>query len=357
MVIPRGFYFGALARGLRYLGGAFVWIACSATLYAGELKVTNVANGTILMASRIDLEGTACSDQATVEAEINGTLHTTPASEGRWILPSLRLDVGPNLIVLRCEGRTASLIVIRGSDNLLARPAQEVMFLWRPGVDGELKEIARDTLDRNLTDAELSHFAASVRSRLVEVFQAAYKDVADIQVTLQAGPGVHNIVVSRLSDDVFGQSPFDCGNLTPAQNTEVHIGTFRRSLRDDFDAWRPMARGDALDVRIEDVAQAVGRTAAHELGHSLGLVGEVGDRSCTWMDGCDGGHNCAAMRGRFPVSDRFLDGWHIMDPGLATLFNARLAEPESDRRSASRRPSFFEGFSRSYLKIIHPVQP
>jgi len=43
-------------------------------------------------------------------------------------------------------------------------------------------------------------------------------------------------------------------------------------MTDRISEWGPMQKSDPVAVRIEDVGQALGRTSAHELGHSLGLV-------------------------------------------------------------------------------------
>jgi hypothetical protein len=271
------------------------------------------------------------------------------------MVASLQLNVGANVIEVGTADKTASVLVVRGSDNVARRPQQKVRFLWNEGVDEEIKKIAKLSLSAQLTDSELANFADAVKSRTVELFLGRYKGVADIAIVGAGDDDVHTISMMDVDDALFGQSPFDCGNLVARQTSEVHVGTYRRQMTANFDEWGPMQRSDPAAVRIEDVAQALGRTSAHEFGHSLGLVGGSGDRVCKWMDGCDGGHNCDALDARNPLADRFKDGWHIMDPGGKTENNARLAEPSPTRRSTPRRPAIFEPFSASYLKIIHPL--
>lgn len=160
----------------------------------------------------------------------------------------------------------------------------------------------------------------------------------------------------------FGQSPFDCGNRQPREVSEVWVGTYRRSMILNFDdrlaGWQPMDRSDSILTRIEDVAQALGRSAAHEVGHSLGLVGCLPDEGCAWMGGCDDFHNCEEFQDRFskevPHLRRFSSGQFIMDPGAKTTNWARLGEPLMKRRSQERSPATFNTFDRSYLRIVLP---
>jgi len=75
-----------------------------------------------------------------------------------------------------------------------------------------------------LTDAELTTFAESVKTRAVEVFQERYRGVADIAVTASDSSDTHIISMIDIEDTLFGQSPFDCGSLVAKQTTEVHVG-------------------------------------------------------------------------------------------------------------------------------------
>jgi hypothetical protein len=164
----------------------------------------------------------------------------------------------------------------------------------------------------------------------------------------------------RVSDTLFGSSPFDCGSKTPRQTSEIHVGTYRSQMTKVNDpagfisGWGPMKRSDTIEARTEDAAQALGRTSSHEFGHSLGLTGGPTDSACQWMDGCDGGHNCDTFDANHPRADRFESGWHIMDPGGKTLNNTRISEPNSLQRTSTRKSPVFEAFSASYLRTVHP---
>jgi hypothetical protein len=105
---------------------------------------------------------------------------------------------------------------------------------------------------------------------------------------------------------------------------------------------------------VEDVAQALARTAAHELGHILGLVGESRDQVCRWMDGCEEHHTCPTLVDRGYETKRFDYGRHIMDPGGESLHNARIAEQVASQRSKPRVPATFDSLSMYYLAATRP---
>jgi hypothetical protein len=84
---------------------------------------------------------------------------------------------------------------------------------------------------------------------------------------------VHTLDLLASSDDFFGHSLYVCGNLQLHQQSDVLVGTYRSTMVTEFLLWAPMRKDDNLQMRIEDVAAALGRTSAHELGHSLGFVG------------------------------------------------------------------------------------
>ncbi len=340
---------------MRFIFLVFAFVALADPVVCAEVKIDAPANDRLTMSSAINVAGSASPDGESVEVSVGGAPPLTASvAGGRWSIDNLNLVVGVNSIEARIQDKSDTVMVIRGGDNVEKRPPQKVFFLWNDGVDQELKKLAQGSLDAQLSESQLDTFVSRAKARAVEVFSAAYKST-DVQVVPAAGPDVHTISMMSIEDTLFGQSPPDCGNKKLKEISEVHVGTYRREMVKRFKDWGPMLKSDALPVRIEDVGQALGRTSAHEIGHSLGLVGGAGDTKCVWMDGCDDGHNCDSFDDTNALANRFDDGWHIMDPGGKTMHNARLAEPDADQRAAQRVPSNFEAFGASYLSVLHPL--
>jgi hypothetical protein len=327
---------------------------------AEEVAITSPKDE-LTLATSIVVEGTGDPDGATVKVKSGRFTAVAKVVAGRWSVPRVPLEIGLNTIEATIGEASAAAIAVRGN-RIERRPTQFVRFIWSSEAESELKEIARKTLTTPLTEAQLGDFVANVKRRTVEVLERAYAGIADVKVVEKSVPNTHTISVLDLSPDgrdLFGSSRGDCGNADLSQVTRVFAGQYRKSMTKHFDRWGPMRKDDPPEVRIEDLGQALGRTSAHELGHSLGLVRELNTQTvgvCTWMNGCDGSHNCAAFDLDHPAANRFNDGWHIMDPGGTTLNNARLGEPSPNRRAASRTPAWFEPFSASYLRIIHPLE-
>lgn len=329
---------------------------------AAEVKITKPENDRLVMISTTTVEGTGAPEGVAVNVRLNGSSFTTSVSGGKWSVTGIPLNVGANTIDVQIGDRRESVLTVRGSDNIIARPQQKVFFLWNPGADDELKRLAKESLSATLSDAELATFVTNVKKRTVEVFQQRYANVADVKAVGSDSDDVHTISMLGVNDSVFGSSPFDCGSKTPKQISEIHVGTYRSQMARTNDStgfiagWGPMKRSDSIEIRTEDVAQALGRTSAHEFGHSLGLTGGPTDNACQWMDGCDGGHNCDAFDASHPLAKRFDGGWHIMDPGGKTVNNARISEPSPLQRTNPRKSPVFESFGASYLRLVHPPQ-
>ena len=277
---------------------------------------------------------------------------TTVASNGLWNVANVPLKVGFNLVTIKVGNVTADRPVTRG-EKIAARPAQKVRIVWENDTDDELKKIAAGTLDAGLSATDQDHFVNLVHGRVAQLVTADYIPAGDITLTNSTDANVH-IISMRPADmnGLFGESPVDCGNLVAGQTSRVYVGTFRKLMVSDLPDWLPMIKSDPLDLRAEDVAQALGRTAAHEFGHSLGLVAENGD--CGWMRGCDGNHTCKSFQDGVTGLNRFNFGQFVMDPGDLSTNHNRIGEA-TKTRSASRSPASFCEFDRSYLRIIEPL--
>jgi hypothetical protein len=255
----------------------------------------------------------------------------------------------------------AHILATKGKD-ISKRPRQKVRFVWGAGVDAELDQIAAKTLNAALTPQQQAAFRLGVRTQTVVAFVRAYSDIdVEIVESDKDQPDVHTVQMMPNSGEIFGQSLYDCGNVDPHQNSEIWVGTYRSEMVDSFNSgtvtssgWGPMAKTDSWQVRMVDVGEALGRTSAHETGHSLGLVGSISGQPCDWMRGCDGGHNCDQVDFDYPLARRFNNGWFVMDPGGKTKNNARLAEPSPTGRAVIRTPATFNAFNRSYFSIVHP---
>ncbi|NMO19862.1 hypothetical protein HPC49_33315 [Pyxidicoccus fallax] len=250
----------------------------------------------------------------------------------------------PNGVV---SGNIDDFILERKND-LVANGSQPVFLDWSAaGLDAELKAIATGTLNGPLTAAQQNAFVANVKAGVANFFTNAY---AGTSVTLASAPGtgVHTVkFIVGDSCSLFGYSPGDYKNTNKTQTSHVLIGTFRCVLVDRLVSTTPAELTDTLAMRVEDVATAIGRTTAHEVGHSLGLTAEGETR----LHGCGGSHNCEAYDDANP-SDRFDVGHHIMDPGGSSKLYARIGQSNPNTRA--KKTPYFERYGKSYLKLIHP---
>lgn len=334
-------------RASSWLGAGLLLLSTPA--FAEEVKIELPQKDRIVVTSSIAVSGTGSPNGSTVSIQANGSTLSTTVTNGRWAVSGIALVTGPNVVTARLGGKTAGVLVTRAT-GISARPSQQVMFSWVAGVDDRLKQIARETLRARLSNAQLDQFVAGVKARTQQIFLDRYNG-SDIHLVNSPGAGVHTIQFVKLASNVYGDSPGDCGNETPEQSSIVFVGTLRQQLG-NFTQFKPMKKTDSLATRIEDIAQFLGRTSAHEFGHSLGLTSDSGP--CWWMMGCDDWHNCDSFDLAQPLADRFNQGWHVMDPGAKSPNNARIGEPSLNRRAAHRTPAIFENFGWSYIKTIHP---
>jgi hypothetical protein len=319
------------------------------TLAGNRIAILTPANDTMQLAAQLTLTGEVAPVGASVTVTVGGASFPAQVSGGTW---QCTVTLPDGATVVRAASGTVSdeIVVTRGAD-LTPRATQKVRFVWHAGVDDELRKIARGTL-RNPSNETVEAFVTGVRLATPTILMSAYEgfDIADAS---DDSADVHTVDLRPDAGDFYGLSPYDCGNLKLNEQSDVFVGTYRSAMVDEFNKWGPMNRTDPLQVRIEDVAAALGRTSAHEMGHSLGFVGSGQGAPCGWMMGCDGGHNCPDLAQDFQRATRFGSGRFIMDPGPRTLNNFRLAEGAPNERGP-REPSVFTAFDRSYLSAIHP---
>jgi hypothetical protein len=294
---------------------------------------------------------------------------------GRWAVKNIELDPGLNLITARLatNANVKQVIAVVRGEGLSARPTRKVNIVWAPGVDEELRDLASQTLAVPLDEQALNQFAARVKQK-VPMLLAAFYGNADIRIVDAPDESAHQVNFLPLTaGGLFGLSGPNCADALDAKYIQVHVGSFRLAMSSALndaapvDRWEPMSKADSVDVRVDDVAYALARGAAHELGHSVGLVAEPSEGACGWMNGCDGRHSCQSFDENNRTADhkltvhRYGSGWFVMDPGDRILGSARIAERDIDikdrtpsTRPKPRGPATFDDFSSSYLRLIHP---
>lgn len=337
---------------MRKFASVLLAVVCTlATISAAAQVVDAPGRDTAVLASSVTFRGRASNGTTITVTTPSGTTFTTTAAGGTWTIANVPLAAGFNALTVKIGSTTFAHPVTRAS-NISARPAQLVRLVWQTGVDDELKKIAVGTLSAQLTEAQKNDFVTRVKARVAELFAVRFAGVADITLTQTVGANDHIVSFRPVNGGFYGESPLDCGNRTRAQTSIVYVGFFRQQMVSNFSLWKPMKMGDTLADRIEDVAQALGRTSPHETGHSLGFVGSTGN--CRWMNGCENGHTCQSFQTNNRGVNRFNYGRFIMDAGPKTSNQARLAEA-SKVRSTPRVPAVLCNFDQSYLRIIHPL--
>ncbi len=359
-------------RGILSLAGPLLVVAHCA---GADVQIEAPTNDTVVLDSTVTVSGRVTNTDGASAGPLNITLRVGSTNQppipvnpdGTWSMSGVALPNGPTRLTatLDSTGDSVRSVVTRGG-GIGLRPLQKLRFHWSGGIDEELRRIAKGTLEPDPSPAQQTAFITGVKSRTVTVFRRAYQAVVDLEIVSAEANDVHTVLLLANSGNIFGQSFFDCGNLDPHQTSEVWVGTYADSMIESFETgqtlpsgavrsrvWAPMQSDDPLQTRIDDISEALGRTSAHEVGHSLGLVGS--GTSCGWMRGCDGGHNCDQFDVDFPGTDRFDRGQYIMDPGGKTDNWVRLAEPSPGGRAPARDPATFNRFNASYFAIVHPV--
>ena len=290
---------------------------------------------------------------------------------GRWSVPGVRLPDGTTTVVAEHAGSSHTIHLTHCPGLMpLGRPQRYRLDWGDVQADEALAEIARETLSPAPAPADIIAFVQGVHDQVAIVVGAAFAGVADVAEDGTV-PGtadatardVHTIsFVGTVDPGRFGATFLDCRNSRPSGRSLVFVGTFRSRIVDSFPTgsrdsieWAPMNRGDTLDVRIDDLGEAIGRTAAHELGHGLGLVAHSGDCAC--LSGTPDGHNDESLGSILSGVDRFGRGRYIMDDGDDTDKFARIGVESRERRGIRRRRARFNPFNCSYLAILHPPRP
>jgi hypothetical protein len=359
----------------RRLARISVLVGAVTLVAADRACVVSPTTDTIVTASSVRIEGTltefdnagnmVANHDGRVRLALNGAnLAWVTTSNKVWTYSSVALNTGVNRFAgttsrtgpggANIAGTVPPFLLERKTD-LSDQGTQRVYFGvdWSdPGIDEMLKNMARHTLEPDPSAADLEFFASEVRRRVQAFVINAYAD-KKIEVVATPGADVAMIKFYGLSESVcglYGLSYGDYENQTKGDVSHVYIRTFECTVVDDDELLNgtPARTTDALAQRITDIATFIGRTAAHELGHSLGLVAEgTGD---TRLHGCDGWHNCDAYDNANP-SDRFDGGHYIMDPGPKSPVYARIGQASAAVRG-SQRPKF-NAYNESYLSIIH----
>lgn len=232
-----------------------------------------------------------CPQCATVTITVNGQPRQATGSGGAWTLTNVMLMQGFNGIAVTRDASPPETFGLTVATIKSQKDPQTVCIRWEPGASDVLKEIATKTLANTPSQAEQTAFVTDVEQRtqvlVGDAFRSAHADVVVVPACVATSHVVRMTPIRQ--GDAFGYFPdVDCMNRTQNDQSEVFLGTFAHEMIEDMSNWLPMDMHDRLPDRTEDVAQALSRVAAHEIGHGLGLVGNSGD--CSWMDGNPGHH-------------------------------------------------------------------
>lgn len=309
---------------------------------------------------QIDPDGSVTLHDGKARLKVNGAnLAEVSTVDKVWSYASVALANGLNTL----EGttkRVSGLFLISGTiDPFLLERRTDIpnvgdqkvwLNMTHFNIDNRLKAMANHTLNGPLSAADLNTFTTGVRAGIQDFVSKAYSGV-DIVFVNSAGANVHEIKFHGEDQgcSLFGQSPGDWKNQVKAQVSHVYLSTFECVVvaNNDLLTETPAKKTDTLQTRIKDISTLIGRTAAHEFGHSLGLVAE-GD---TKLHGCEGMHSCEAYDASHP-SDRFDSGHYMMDPGPKSTLFARIGQDNSSTRK-THTPRF-SNYDKSYLKILLP---
>jgi hypothetical protein len=329
--------------------------ACVVTPSADSIVVTSP-----IPISGLLLDGNLNQVNGDVALNVNGVnLPVVSTTNSTWAYPAVGLNVGTNMFwgsTLRFtpagpeQGGVAPFMLERRTD-LIASGLQNVFLDFNSTqFDNLMRQIAVATLEPDPSPAQLQAFPEAVRTSLREYFDLAYFGNNVVRVPAN-GPNVHRINFDSVNimPNLFGNSPINFNNTNKTQTSNVFVTTFKTSVVDENQliAGTPAELSDTMAQRAGDIGVLIGRTAVHELGHSLGLVVE----GANLLKGCEGSHNCLAFDDANPLANRFDVGHFVMDPGPRSLFFARAGFANQTDRNPRQLP-VFNNYNKSYIGHI-----
>jgi hypothetical protein len=359
----------------------------------GQVTITKPGAESICDAETIAAGGTADAGRAVLVTlwDDKGNRifekEVMPGPAGLWEIGAIAVPASGAFLLVAQQPNTAAagssadaVLVSRRPAGGLAGPAQQVRIVWEDGADNVLKDIANQTLD-NPTPNEVAAFVDLTHGEVRAVVQQVYEAV-NVQLLPDGapdGPFVTTVHVEDVDADQFGSTDLgvDVGNLRKHDDCHVLPKTVLKCMTGTLEqgsGWGSLVKkSDRLTTRAADVGQCLGRTAAHELGHALGLV------PGGWMRGADQHTDprlddafTAVLKGAAPVGTQFRaipearwdQGRYLMDANLSVeektylvLAHYRLGEPDAELRQAEtlpRLPARFNAMNRSYLALILP---
>jgi hypothetical protein len=322
----------------------FIAFCTPSVCSAQEIKILSPKHDVVVSEDEIIVTGMAEGPAGTkVELRTGLQKRVVDVVNGQWSVPGVKIN--DELAIEARYGTAIDRVLVTRGTNLVPKRRATVEFLWRVGVDKEIETIALKTVDKQPDQRQLKAFVAGVKTQTLIVFARAF---VGVNIEVVQGPAkntTHTVeLVRKVAPGVFGRSY--------GTDLEILVGSFRLSMTGEFAKWSPMEGKDGWEVRMIDLAEALGRTAAHEFAHSIGLVAPATDKKNGWMNGSSGYHNNSDASALNPLAIRFDNGFFIMDSGEETLNRARIGERQTTR--TERRPASFNSFNSSILQIIYP---